>query len=102
MIYKPSFSFTIAMNADTALLVLLMIETACKKNDNSQAQSNVSLSVMLGSEENVIPPASPGLFYSPDEHLSYLANAWAVSAFGLPLMTVPSAFLPRIYKTWHP
>ena len=74
MIYKPSILFTLFRNAGTALIVLLMMESGCKKNDAPQAQRKMSLAVALGSEENVIPSASPGLLYSPDEHLTYLAN----------------------------
>ena len=75
MICKTSFFFTVARIADSALLMLLIIVSGCsKKNDTSSAQLNMSFGVILGAEENVIPPASPGLLYSPDEHLSYLPN----------------------------
>jgi hypothetical protein len=75
MICKPFFLFTAARNAVIALIVILMIASGCKTNDTSPAQPNMPLSVILGSEENVISPASPGLLYSPDEHLSYLNKA---------------------------
>ena len=74
MICKTSFFFTVARIAGI-LIVLLMIVSGCsKKNDTSPAQLNTLFGVILGTEENVIPPSSPGLLYSPDEHLSYLAN----------------------------
>ena len=74
MIYKTFFFFTAASNAGSALIALLVMGSGCNKLAISATQSQTSFNVTLGPEQNVIPPASPGLLYSPDEHLSYMPN----------------------------
>ncbi len=71
MYYRTSFLFNAARNAIT---ILLIISSGCSKHSDAPTVSQLQFSVMLGEEQNVISPASPGLLYSPDEHLSYLRN----------------------------
>ena len=74
MIFKTISSFTVGRNFVSALIVLLVICSGCTKDATFATKSQTLFSVVLGPEQNVIPPASPGLLYSPDEHLSYMRN----------------------------
>ena len=90
MIFKTSFLSTAARNTGSALIVLLVIGSGCTKYTTFATKSQTLFSVVLGSEQNVIPPASPGLLYSPDEHLSYMRkpeggyNVWFAADLGKP------------------
>ncbi|SDS82553.1 hypothetical protein SAMN05216490_1891 [Mucilaginibacter mallensis] len=75
MTCKKSFLFIVARNAGSVLITLLVVSSGCSKSPATPAQSQPKFSVVLGPEQNVIPPGSPGLLFSPDEHLSYLPNA---------------------------
>lgn len=61
--------------AKKAIILLCIIGSGCSKHSTAPTAGQPQFTVALGAEQNVIPPASPGLLYSPDEHLTYLRTA---------------------------
>jgi len=54
------------------VVLLLLALAGCGGQSPKPAHHDLSFTVSLADEQNVIPPGSPGLLFVPDEHLSYL------------------------------
>ncbi|HZY39084.1 MAG TPA: hypothetical protein VFE53_20650 [Mucilaginibacter sp.] len=63
-----------AANAGILWIALFAMGNSGCHKDTPVKPNQPGFSVSLGAEQNVIPPQSPGLLYSPDEHLSYLGD----------------------------